>query len=256
MSSRRHPTGSATVPEAEPAGHPPVVVRGLTKRFGPVTAVNDATFTVRRGTVTALLGANGAGKSTLVGMVLGLIAPTSGEASVFGRRYRDLHRPLRRVGAVVESTGFHPSRTGGDHLRALARAGDIDETRLADVLGLVGLDAAAPRPVGTYSLGMRQRLGLAAALLGQPDLLVLDEPANGLDPAGVRWLRDLLVRFAADGGTALVSSHQLAETALSADRIVIVHHGRVLADDTTAALTGGGRSLEDVFLDLTATVPT
>ena len=228
-----------------------VSVRSLTKRFGDLVAVDDLTFTLPPGTLTGFLGPNGAGKTTTLRLLLGLAEPTAGEALVFGRRYADLHEPARRVGAVLESSDFHPGRTGRNHLQALALAAEIGSTRVDEALALVELEEAAGRRVRTYSLGMRQRLGLAAALLGEPELLVLDEPANGLDPAGVHWLRRFLRRFAEQGRTVLVSSHLLAEAAQTVDHVVIIDHGRLLASGSLAELTGDGRTLEDVFLGLT-----
>jgi ABC-2 type transport system ATP-binding protein len=223
----------------------------LTKRFGDIVAVDDLSFCLEAGTVTGFLGPNGAGKTTTLRLLLGLAEPSAGEALVFGRRYRDLDDPARRIGAVLESNDFHPGRTGRNHLRALAAAAEIPFGRVDEVLLLVELDAAADRRVRTYSLGMRQRLGLATALLGDPELLVLDEPANGLDPAGVHWLRGFLRRFAEQGRTVLVSSHMLAEAALTVDEVVIIDHGHLVATGRLGELTQGGRTLEDVFLGLT-----
>ncbi len=186
-----------------------VTVRSLTKRFGDIVAVDDLSFSLEAGTVTGFLGPNGAGKTTTLRLLLGLAEPTAGEALVFGHRYRDVDDPARRIGAVLESNDFHPGRTGRNHLRVLATAAQIPLGRVDEVLGLVELRAAADRRVRTYSLGMSQRLGIATALLGDPELLVLDEPANGLDPAGVHWLRGFLRRFAEQGRTVLVSSHML-----------------------------------------------
>jgi ABC-2 type transport system ATP-binding protein len=228
-----------------------VAVRTLTKRFGDIIAVDDLTFSLSRGTVTGFLGPNGAGKTTTLRLLLGLAEPTAGEALVFGCRYRDLGQPARRVGAVLETGDFHPGRSGRDHLRSLALAAEIEPDRVEQVLELVELDAAASRRVRTYSLGMRQRLGLATALLGDPELLVLDEPANGLDPAGVHWLRGFLRRFADQGHTVLVSSHMLAEAAQTVDEVVIIDRGRFVATGRIDELTEGGRTLEDVFLALT-----
>jgi ABC-2 type transport system ATP-binding protein len=225
--------------------------RALTKRYGQLTAVDAMTFSVARGTVTGVLGPNGAGKTTTLRLLLGLAEPTAGEALVCGRRYRELEQPIRRVGAVLESTDFHPSRNGRDHLRALALAAELPLERVDEVLELVELSSTARRRVKTYSLGMRQRLGLAAALLGDPDLLILDEPANGLDPAGVRWLRTFLQTFAAEGRTVLVSSHLLAEVALTVDRVLIIDHGRLLAAGPLEDFAREGRTLEDVYLELT-----
>ena len=231
-----------------------VKARSLTKRFGEVVAVDDLTFSLRKGTVTGFLGPNGAGKTTTLRLLLGLAEPTAGEALVFGRRYRELENPARRIGAVLESSDFHPGRSGRDHLRALALAAEIAPDRVEEVLKLVELDAAASRRVRTYSLGMRQRLSLAAALLGDPELLVLDEPANGLDPAGVHWLRRFLRRFAEQGRTVLVSSHMLAEAAQTVDHVVIIDHGRLVTTGQLQELTEDGRTLEDVFLALTGAV--
>jgi ABC-2 type transport system ATP-binding protein len=238
---------------AEAGAHPAVVtVSALTKRYGDLTAVDELSFSLEAGTVTGFLGPNGAGKTTTLRLLLGLAEPDSGEALVFGRRYRELDQPTRRVGAVLESNDLHPGRSGRDHLRALALAAELPASRVEEVLELVELEAAAGRRVKTYSLGMRQRLGLAAALLGDPALLVLDEPANGLDPAGVHWLRTFLRRFAEEGGTVLVSSHVLAEVAQTVDRILIIHRGRLLASAPLDQLTERGRTLEDTYLELTA----
>ncbi|HEY2966276.1 MAG TPA: ATP-binding cassette domain-containing protein [Actinomycetota bacterium] len=228
-----------------------VAVRTLTKRFGNIIAVDDLTFSLGRGTVTGFLGPNGAGKTTTLRLLLGLAEPTAGEALVFGRRYRDLVQPARRVGAVLETGDFHPGRSGRDHLRSLALAAEIEPGRVEEALKLVELGSAAERRVRTYSLGMRQRLGLATALLGDPELLVLDEPANGLDPAGVHWLRGFLRRFADRGRTVLVSSHMLAEAAQTVDEVVIIDRGRLVATGRIDELTQDGRTLEDVFLALT-----
>jgi ABC-2 type transport system ATP-binding protein len=214
-----------------------VEVRSLSKRFGEVSAVDDLSFAISCGTVTGFLGPNGAGKTTTLRMLLGLAEPSSGEALVFGRRYRELDRPALRVGAVLEATDFHPGRSGRDHLRTLAWAVGIPDKRVDAVLRLVQLRDAADRRVKAYSLGMRQRLGLAAALLGDPELLVLDEPANGLDPEGVHWLREFLQEFAADGRTVLVSSHVLAEIQQTVDRVVIISHGRLVVEATLDGLT-------------------
>ena len=246
---------SARGDEPEAASAEAVTVRGLSKRFGDVLAVEDLTFALRRGTITGFLGPNGAGKTTTLRLLLGLAEPTTGEALVFGRPYRDLDEPARRVGAVLESDDFHPGRSGLDHLRMLAAAARVPNARIGEVLALVELEGAARRRVRGYSLGMRQRLGLAAALLGDPELLILDEPANGLDPAGVHWLRGFLRRFADAGGTALVSSHMLAEAAQTVDDVVIIDHGRRLAGGNLTDLLGAGEtSLEDLFLELTGAV--
>ena len=226
-----------------------VEIRALSKRYGDRLAVDDVSFSLEAGTVTGFLGPNGAGKTTTLRILLGLAEPTSGEALVFGQRYADLAAPGRAVGAVLESNDFHPSRSGRDHLRVLALAAEVPTERVDTVLREVELDRAAAQRVGTYSLGMRQRLGLAGALLGNPRLLVLDEPANGLDPAGIHWLRRFLRQYAEAGGTALVSSHVLAEVAQTVDQVVILDRGRLAARVTLAELDG--RNLEDVYLELT-----
>jgi ABC-2 type transport system ATP-binding protein len=215
------------------------VVQGdaLTKRYGDVVAVDDLTFNIEAGTITGFLGPNGAGKSTTLRMLLGLAKPTHGQATIFGKAYDELEAPALRVGAVLEATDFHPGRSGRDHLRMLSRAVGLPDSRVDDVLSLVELQDAAKRRVKGYSLGMRQRLGLASALLGDPDLLVLDEPANGLDPEGVRWLRDFLRDFASGGRTVLISSHVLAEIAQTVDQVLIISHGRLITESTLDDLT-------------------
>jgi ABC-2 type transport system ATP-binding protein len=233
----------------------PVDVRRLTKRYGGVTVVDDVSFTLEAGTITGFLGPNGAGKTSTMRMMLGLSEPTSGSALFTGTSYRDLQRPMETVGAVLESSDFHPQRSGLNHLRVLAAQAGLGEERIAGMLETVGLAKAAHRPVRTYSLGMRQRLGLAGALLGSPQILLLDEPANGLDPAGVAWLRSLLRDFADHGGTALVSSHLLAELAQSVDRVLIISEGKLLADPDLSTLQRNGMSLEDAYLRLTSEVP-
>lgn len=209
----------------------------LTKKYGKVLAVDDLSFKIEAGTITGFLGPNGAGKTTTLRMLLGLANPTSGHATIFDVPYSQLPTPAMRVGAVLEATDFHPGRTGRDHLRTLSQAVGMPDSRVDEVLGLVELTAAAKRRVKGYSLGMRQRLGLAAALLGNPDLLVLDEPANGLDPEGVRWLRDFLRDFASGGRTVLISSHVLAEVAQTVDQVVIINHGRLVVESTLDELT-------------------
>jgi ABC-2 type transport system ATP-binding protein len=228
-----------------------VTVSSLTKRYGELVAVEELTFLLRAGTVTGFLGPNGAGKTTTLRLLLGLAEPTAGEALVFGRRYRELDDPAR-VGAVLESNDFHPGRSGRDHLRTLALAAELPRGRVEEVLELVELEPVAARRVKTYSLGMRQRLGLAGALLGDPELLILDEPANGLDPAGVHWLRGFLRRFAEQGRTVLVASHVLAEVAQTVDQVVIIDRGRLLTSGPLADLTERGQTLEQVYLELTA----
>jgi ABC-2 type transport system ATP-binding protein len=220
----------------------------LTKRYGDVVAVDDLSFALQPGSITGLLGPNGAGKTTTLRLVLGLAEPTDGTALAFGRRYRELEDPSRRVGAVLESGDFDPGRSGRNHLRALALAAGIGLDRVEDVLALVELDDAADRRVRTYSLGMRQRLGLAGALLGDPELLVLDEPANGLDPAGVHWLRGFLRQFAEAGRTVLVCSHVLAEIAQTVDAVLILNGGRLVAEQRIEELTEPARALEDLYL--------
>jgi ABC-2 type transport system ATP-binding protein len=243
---------SPVVVSMEPIGRDPAVeVSALTKRYGELVAVDGLTFSLAACTVTGFLGPNGAGKTTTLRLLLGLAEPDAGGALVFGRRYRELDHPARRVGAVLESSDFHPGRSGRDHLRALALAAEIPWSRVDEALALVEIEAAADRRVRTYSLGMRQRLGLAGALLGDPELLVLDEPANGLDPAGVHWLRTFLRQFADRGGTVLVSSHLLAEVAQTVDQILIIDRGRLVAGGRLDELTQNGRSLEDVYLELT-----
>jgi ABC-2 type transport system ATP-binding protein len=243
------PAGKRMI-RADAQTQPVVAVRDLTKRFGTVVAVDALSFSLEAGSVTGFLGPNGAGKTTTLRLLLGLAHPSSGEALVFGRRYRDLPNPTRRVGAVLESGDFDPGRTGRNHLRALAIGAGIETHRVDELLELVELDRAAHRPAGGYSLGMRQRLGLAAALLGEPTLLVLDEPANGLDAAGVHWLRGFLRQFAATGGTVLVSSHQLAEVAQSVDHVLIIERGRLVATVPVDQLSDS-RALEQLYLEVT-----
>lgn len=214
-----------------------VLSEGLTKRFGKLTAVEDLSFALEAGTITGFLGPNGAGKTTTLRMLLGLAAPTSGRALIFDQPYAQLAGAARRVGAVLEATDFHPGRTGRDHLRTLSRAVELSDSRVDEVLRLVELTDAARRRVKGYSLGMRQRLGLASALLGDPELLVLDEPANGLDPEGVRWLRDFLRTFASEGRTVLISSHVLAEVAQTVDQVLIINHGRLVVETSLEHLT-------------------
>ncbi|MGH9133718.1 MAG: ABC transporter ATP-binding protein [Ilumatobacteraceae bacterium] len=215
-----------------------IEVRSLTKFFGPECAVDELSFTAPAGAVTGFLGPNGAGKTTTLRCLLGLAKPSSGTALIDGRPYRDLAAPRRHVGAVLESTGFHPSRSGRDHLRVVARAAGVDEARIESLLELVGLSGAGRRRVGGYSLGMRQRLGLAAAMLGDPGVVVLDEPANGLDPEGVAWVRRLLRMWADEGRTVLVSSHVLAEVAQVVDRVVIIRKGALVRETDVGDLRG------------------
>jgi ABC-2 type transport system ATP-binding protein len=222
-----------------------IEVEHLTKRFRKTVAVDDLSFKVRQGAITGFLGPNGAGKTTTLRIVLGLVRPTSGRAMVKAQPYRQLRDPLRQVGAVLEASSFHPGRSGRDHLRVVAASAGIERSRVEEVLALVQLTEDGSRRVGGYSLGMRQRLSLAAALLGDPGVLVLDEPANGLDPQGIRWLRDLLRTLAAEGRTILISSHVLPEIEQIADEVVIVHRGKFVEQASTAELaarmTGGIR---------------
>ena len=213
-----------------------IEVEHLTKRYRGAAAVDDLSFSVPRGRITGFLGPNGAGKTTTLRVLLGLVLPTGGKATVGGRRYRELDRPLRTVGAVLEASNYHPARSGWNHLRVQAAAGGIPSSRVGEVLAQVELTGAAKRRVGGYSLGMRQRLSVAAALLGEPQLLVLDEPANGLDPEGIRWLRNFLRSFADGGGTVFVSSHVLAEVSQLADEVVIIHRGKLVAHQPVAEL--------------------
>jgi ABC-2 type transport system ATP-binding protein len=229
-------------------------INGLTKRFGRVTAVDDLSFTVDSGAVTGFLGPNGAGKTTTLRAMLGLARPDGGHATINGARYQDLDRPAAAVGCVLDASGAHPSRTARDHLRVHAMGLGMGrrDRRVEDVLELVDLTEAADRRVHGFSLGMRQRLGLATALLGDPPALILDEPTNGLDPAGVRWLRDLLRSLAGQGRAILVSSHLLAEVSHTVDHVVIVDRGRLVRSAPLAELCPDGGSLEDTFLALTS----
>ena len=216
---------------------PVVLSESLTKRYGKQLAVDGLSFALESGTITGFLGPNGAGKTTTLRMLLGLATPTSGRALIFGEHYAQLEHAALRVGAVLEASDFHPGRSGRDHLRTLSRAVELPDSRVDEVLRLVELDESANRRVKGYSLGMRQRLGLASALLGDPELLVLDEPANGLDPEGVRWLRDFLRVFASNGKTVLVSSHVLAEVAQTVDQVLIINHGRLVVESSLEQLT-------------------
>jgi ABC-2 type transport system ATP-binding protein len=231
------------------AGMAIIQAHRLTKKFGPVRAVDDLSFSVERGSVTGFLGPNGAGKTTTLRMLLGLVAPDAGTATIDGHAYADLPEPLHQVGAVLEASSFHPGRTARSHLRIQALAAAADPARIDEVLDLVDLGRATGQRIGGFSLGMRQRLGLATALLADPEILILDEPANGLDPEGVRWLRGLLRGFAAEGGTVLVSSHMLAEAAQTVDSVVIIDHGRLIRQAPLASLTAHG-DLEAAFLEL------
>ncbi|WP_336206796.1 ABC transporter ATP-binding protein [Nonomuraea sp. LPB2021202275-12-8] len=221
-------------------------VSHLRKSFGKVLAVDDLSFEVPSGTVTAFLGPNGAGKTTTLRMLLGLVTPTAGEATIAGVPYRDLDRPLERVGAVLEATAFHPGLTAFTHLEAVRVAAGLGGARVGQVLQQVDLESAAHRRVGGFSLGMRQRLALATALLGEPEVLILDEPANGLDPLGMRWLRGFLRAYALDGNTVLISTHVLAEVEQVADHVVIISDGRLRWSGSPA----GGSSLEELYLEV------
>ena len=218
---------------------PVIEVRRLTKAFGPHVAVDDLSFEVQGGRVTGFLGPNGAGKTTTLRMLLDLAAPTSGTARIWGRRYAQLDNPSQRVGVMLDSSSFHPGRSARDHLRWVGAAAGLARPRIEEVLAEVDLAGAGRRRVGELSLGMRQRLGLATALLGEPELLILDEPANGLDPAGIRWLREWLRSFARRGGTVFVSSHQLGEIAQMADEVVVLRGGRLVTHTTVDNLTVG-----------------
>jgi ABC-2 type transport system ATP-binding protein len=228
-----------------------IEARGLTKRFGSRLAVDALSFDVRPGRVTGFLGPNGSGKSTTMRLILGLDHPDAGHAAIGGRRYRDLGWPLREVGALLEARAWHPGRTARSHLAALAASNGIGRRRVDEVLGMVGLTEVASQRAGKFSLGMAQRLGIAAALLGDPPVLLLDEPVNGLDPAGIHWIRDLLRNLAAQGRAVFVSSHLISEMALMAEHVVVIGQGRLLADAPVADLAGRAPSLEDAFLQLT-----
>ncbi|GAA4231384.1 ABC-2 type transport system ATP-binding protein [Streptosporangium album] len=215
-----------------------IAVRGLTKTFGPVAAVTDLSFDVAPGTVTGFLGPNGAGKTTTMRMVLGLVAPTSGTATIGGKRYADLPNPTATVGAVLDGSGFHPDHTALDHLRVYARMGRHGRARVTQVADLTGVSAFAGRKTRTLSTGMRQRLNLATALLGDPRVLLLDEPSNGLDPEGIAWLRRFLRELAVEGRTVLVSSHVLGEIEQMADRVVVIRDGHLVATAKVTELYG------------------
>lgn len=215
-----------------------IELSGLTKRFGPLTAVEHLSFAIEPGQVVGFLGPNGAGKTTSLRMLLGLVAPTSGTATINGQAYRELPDPLHTVGAALESSLAYPGRSARNHLRIHALAGRVPISRVDETLDLVELTAAARRRVGQFSLGMRQRLSLATALLCEPQILILDEPANGLDPEGIHWLRGLLRGLADQGRTVLVSSHLLAEMAQTVDHVIILNHGRLIANSPLAQLVG------------------
>ena len=239
-----------------------IEAHALTKRYGPITAVDQLSFDVRPGVVTGFLGPNGSGKSTTMRLILGLDAADHGTVKVAGRAYHDLPFPLREVGALLEAKAFYPGRSARAHLQALAASNAIAPRRVDQTLQLVGLASAsqhgasqhgaANRKAGQLSLGMAQRLGIAAALLGDPPVLIFDEPVNGLDPEGIRWIRNLMKSLAAEGRTVFVSSHLIAEMALTAERLIVIGAGRLLADTTVAELSATNTSLEDAFLALTS----
>ena len=220
-----------------------IEVRGLTKRFGSFTAVDHLDLDVEPGRITGFLGPNGSGKTTTLRMLLGLIRPTAGTATIDGRRYVDIPNPLAVVGSALEATNFHPGRSGRDHLRVQASVAGVPNRRVDELLELVGIPAAARKRAGGYSMGMRQRLGLAAALLGDPQVLILDEPANGLDPEGIRWLRLFLRHLSGQGKTILVSSHMLQEVEQTVDDVVIIANGRLVSQGAMADLHGDKRSV-------------
>ncbi|MGI5174991.1 ABC transporter ATP-binding protein [Dactylosporangium sp. CA-152071] len=229
-----------------------IEVRQLSKRYGGSTVVDAVTFDVRPGRVTGFLGPNGAGKSTTIRMLLGLTTPTAGRVTFDGRSFRLMETPLREVGALLDAATVHGGRTAHAHLRWLAASNGLPKHRVGEVLGRTGLEAVAGRRVRGYSLGMRQRLGIAAALLGDPPVLILDEPVNGLDPEGVHWFRTLLRDLAAEGRTLLVSSHLITEMALVADHLLVIGAGRLLADQSIQELTRGHATLEDAYFAVTA----
>jgi ABC-2 type transport system ATP-binding protein len=230
-------------------------VAGLRKKFGRVAAVDDVSFTVSYGRITGFLGPNGAGKTTTLRMILGLIRPDAGSAVIAGKPYAKLASPARTVGTLLDAAAAHPGRSGRDHLRVLAAQAGIPGRRAGQMLERFGLAHAARQRAGRYSLGMRQRLGLAAALLGDPEVLVLDEPGNGLDPQGIRWLRDLLRSLAAEGRAVLVSSHLLAEVAQTVDDVVVISRGQTITQAPLGELLAArpGSTLEDIYLELTGT---
>jgi ABC-2 type transport system ATP-binding protein len=227
----------------------PITVNNLTKTYGHVVAVDELSFSAKPGRVTGFLGPNGSGKTTTLRALLGLARPTSGSTTIGGVPYRELRQPARTVGAVIDSMGFHPSRSAAQHLKVLAVASGVGRGRVGEVLGLVGLADAAGRRVGGFSLGMRQRLNLAGALLGDPEVLILDEPLNGLDPEGIRWVRALLRGLASQGTTVLLSSHLLAEVASTVDDVVVIAKGHLVRQSSLAEFSNGS-DLEQAFFDL------
>jgi ABC-2 type transport system ATP-binding protein len=228
-----------------------IEARGLVKQYQSMRAVDNLSFDVRPGTVTGFLGPNGAGKSTTMRMIMGLDRPDAGQARIGGKNYADLRWPLREVGAMLEARAFHPSRTARAHLTALAASNAISRARVDEVLAMTGMEKAADRRAGKFSLGMSQRLGIAAALLGDPQVLLLDEPVNGLDPEGIRWIRNLLKHLAAQGRTVLISSHLISEIAHTADALIVIGQGRLLAQTTVTELSARSTSLEEAFFQLT-----
>ena len=222
---------------------------GLVKRYGKITSVNNLSATVAEGKITGLLGPNGAGKSTALRCLLGLASPTSGSTKILGSAYRELTNPLSQIGAVLDSRGFHGGLTGRQNLKVMAAAAGITDSRVDEVLKLVDLEDAASKPAKKYSLGMKQRLCLAGALLGNPKVLILDEPANGLDPVGIAWLRGFLRELANQGKTILVSSHQLAEMQSTLDDVIIINNGQLMAQGSLKEVIGTG-TLEEAFLKL------
>jgi ABC-2 type transport system ATP-binding protein len=229
-----------------------IAIRGLTKHYGATLAVDGLSFEVRPGMVTGFLGPNGSGKSTTMRMILGLDRPDSGLVRINGQRYGELRWPLREVGALLEAKAFHSGRRARTHLAALAASNALPPSRVDAVLDMVGLAAAGHRRAGTLSLGMGQRLGIAAALLGDPEVLLLDEPVNGLDPQGIRWIRELLKTLAAQGRTVFVSSHLISEMAMMAEHLVVIGDGRLLADAPLERFAAGASSLEEAFFELTS----
>jgi ABC-2 type transport system ATP-binding protein len=228
-----------------------IEARGLVKHYGSTTAVDNLSFDVRPGTVTGFLGPNGAGKSTTMRMILGLDRPDAGTARVNGKDYHELRWPLHEVGALLEAKAFHPGRSARAHLTSLAVSNGIPRRRVNEVLEITGMGKAAERRAGKFSLGMAQRLGIAAALLGDPAVLILDEPVNGLDPEGIRWIRGLLKNLASHGRTVLISSHLISEVAQTADQLIVIGQGRLLAQTTVAELSARSNSLEEAFFQLT-----
>jgi ABC-2 type transport system ATP-binding protein len=231
-----------------------IEVRSLVKRYRSTLAVDRLSFDVRPGTVTGFLGPNGAGKSTTMRMIMGLDRPDAGQVTIGGKSYGDLRWPLREVGALLEAKAFHPGRSARAHLAAIAASNAIGRRRVEEVLAITGIETAADRRAGKFSLGMAQRLGIAAALLGDPGVLLLDEPVNGLDPEGIRWIRTLLRNLAAQGRTVLVSSHLISEMAHTADALIVIGRGRLLAQTTVSQLSARGGSLEEAFFQLTGGV--